>query len=172
MNYVAIFAACIFTFVAYRVVRSMYIDTQWQREQAIKFAEQEAEYAAYTEDGPRYYIDHEGNRQIFNVCTQAEYEERQLQTALAIMDDEVEKQKHWGEVPDKDKLICPACRKDTGREIWYGLHNELLPGRAYGGCCILGDVSPDYRCLSCEHEWGVLENDDCEQVVLKAFNRA
>ena len=59
-----------------------------------------------------------------------------------------------------DKHICPKCGKDTGREIIYGQPDRLEDDKAYGGCCIFVGQSPEFRCLDCRHEWGVIEGEE------------
>jgi hypothetical protein len=49
--------------------------------------------------------------------------------------------KHWGEVPEEDKIMCPKCGMNTGRVIWYGMPSSIEHGRIYGGCCILLSIA-------------------------------
>ncbi len=54
---------------------------------------------------------------------------------------------------------CPACGQATAIPVVYGLPDpelmdEAEAGRvALGGCCIIGDELPDYRCTACGHEF-------------------
>lgn len=77
-------------------------------------------------------------------------------TAQKELEDE---RRAWDSVPESEKLFCPDCGRDTGRKLIYGLVNHHEPGRAYGGCSILVGRSPEFRCLSCECEWGVIEHN-------------
>jgi len=62
---------------------------------------------------------------------------------------------------EKRPKCCPSCGSDEALRIQYGMPpphvvEESRHGKvALGGCCI-SDESPEWRCASCEHEWGRL----------------
>lgn len=53
---------------------------------------------------------------------------------------------------------CPSCRGSDIRRIMYGLPTTETLERAkrgevvLGGCSIFDDM-PDWRCMSCGHQW-------------------
>jgi hypothetical protein len=59
------------------------------------------------------------------------------------------------------KYICPACQLKAGVKILFGFPSYKMFERsergeiALGGC-VLSEESPDYRCLSCGHEWQIV----------------
>ena len=69
-----------------------------------------------------------------------------------------------------DKHICPKCGKDTGREIIYGLPRLIEEGKIYGGCRIYLGKSPEFGCLDCGHEWGVIEDKGDSRSTLRTDN--
>jgi hypothetical protein len=57
-----------------------------------------------------------------------------------------------------EPVACPACHRQTGVPIVYGMPTHELAEEAeqghvaLGGCVIFED-QPDYRCLACHHAW-------------------
>ena len=57
-----------------------------------------------------------------------------------------------------DKHKCPRCCTKKGVEIAYGLPGRLETDkrkgvRLQGGCVIYLGISPDFKCLRCQHAW-------------------
>ena len=57
--------------------------------------------------------------------------------------------------------ICPKCGSSKVTRILYGLpamnkklEEDLEEGRIVLGGCVIGEDSPAWACVACEHRWG------------------
>ena len=55
---------------------------------------------------------------------------------------------------------CPACGATTVARIVWGLVAGPVPGKVvYGGCCVPENPQA-WACETCNHSWGLDEDDD------------
>jgi hypothetical protein len=62
---------------------------------------------------------------------------------------------------NKEISKCPKCASQRVAEIYYGfpafeeIEADLRAERIVLGGCVIGENDPQWRCLNCNHEFGM-----------------